>query len=105
MRINGTTYEPLRPDRNISGPGRGVSVPEGGDSRASDEGRAGVSAPTTASDSVSFSDIGRRLSAAQADTLDPDRVKELRERVMSGAYNSLEMVDQVARRILSSGDV
>jgi hypothetical protein len=103
MRIDGTTYEPLRPNRPVTGPGRDRPLGDKGEARATEEGRSGAS--SAASDQVQFSDVGRRLSAAQADSIDPDRVKELRERVMSGAYNSLEMVEQVARRILDSGDV
>lgn len=99
MRINGTTYEPIRPDR-------GTPLPAGGDARGG-EGTPSGAAPSTPSrsDSVQFSDIGRRLSASQADSMDPERVQQLRAKVMEGAYNSLDMVEQVARRVLSSGDV
>ena len=105
MRIDGTTYEPLRPNRTVTGPAREAPLGDRGDARVTEEGRSGTAAPSSPSDQVLFSDVGRRLSAAQADAIDPERVKELRERVMSGAYNSLEMVEQVARRILDSGDV
>jgi flagellar biosynthesis anti-sigma factor FlgM len=57
------------------------------------------------SDSVQISDEARRLSAEQKDSVDPERVSELRQKVLSGAYNSLDMVDQVARRILTRGDL
>jgi anti-sigma28 factor (negative regulator of flagellin synthesis) len=57
------------------------------------------------SDSVQFSDEARRLSAEQNAVVDPERVSELRQKVLSGAYNSLDMVDQVARRILTRGDL
>jgi negative regulator of flagellin synthesis FlgM len=57
------------------------------------------------SDSVQISDEARRLSAEQKDSVDPERVNELRQKVLSGAYNSLDMVDQVARRILTRGDL
>lgn len=60
-------------------------------------------------DKVQISDAGRAL-AAQAnggarETLTPERIAEVRERILSGAYNSLEVVDQVARKMLSSGDI
>jgi flagellar biosynthesis anti-sigma factor FlgM len=57
------------------------------------------------SDSVQISDEARRLSAEQKNSVDPERVNELRQKVLSGAYNSLDMVDQVARRILTRGDL
>lgn len=60
-------------------------------------------------DKVQISDAGRAL-AAQAnggtrETLTPERISEVRERILSGAYNSLEVVDQVARKMLASGDI
>jgi hypothetical protein len=36
---------------------------------------------------------------------DPERVAELRNKVLTGAYNTLDVVDQVARRILQRGDL
>lgn len=57
------------------------------------------------SDSVQISDAGRRLSAEAREALDPERVTELRQKVLSGAYNTLDVVDQVARRILTRGDL
>lgn len=61
-------------------------------------------------DRVEISDAGRALAAtdggsAKASELSPERVAELRQRVLSGAYNSLGVVDQVARRMLQAGDV
>ncbi|WP_353266867.1 flagellar biosynthesis anti-sigma factor FlgM [Gemmatimonas sp.] len=57
------------------------------------------------SDSVQISDEARRLNADQRDALNPERVAELRQKVLTGAYNSLDVVDQVARRILTRGDL
>ncbi len=57
------------------------------------------------SDSVSFSDAGRKLATEQRAELAPDRVAELRQKALSGAYNTLDIVDQVARRILTRGDL
>lgn len=57
------------------------------------------------SDSVEISEAGRRMNAQQREALDPERVAELRQKVLTGAYNSLDMVDQVARRILTRGDL
>ena len=62
-------------------------------------------------DAVQISDVGRALSGNDADAsseagaLDPRRADEIRSRVLSGAYNSVEMADQVARSILRSGDL
>lgn len=61
-------------------------------------------------DSVSISDTGRALSggaaaAKSAGSLTPERVTELRKKVLEGAYNSTHVVDAVAKRLLSSGDI
>lgn len=76
---------------------------------------AGASAPAAPAaprqDSVSISDAGRALSgdgasAAQAKSpLTPERIDALRKKVLEGAYNSTHVVDAVAKRLLSSGDV
>lgn len=34
-----------------------------------------------------------------------DRTREIKFKILEGAYDSLEAVDQLARRILSSGDM
>ena len=66
-------------------------------------------------DRVEISDAGRALAAKASDgpaasagaggEMSADRVTELRQRVLSGAYDSLAVVDQVARRMLQNGDV
>ncbi|HEU4630502.1 MAG TPA: flagellar biosynthesis anti-sigma factor FlgM [Gemmatimonadaceae bacterium] len=65
-------------------------------------------------DRVEISDAGRALSAQSAseaptapagDELSAERLTELRQRVLGGAYNSLEVVDQIARRMLQRGDL
>lgn len=57
------------------------------------------------SDSVQISAEARRMSVEQQDSLNPERVAELRQKVLNGAYNTLDVVDQVARRILTRGDL
>lgn len=60
------------------------------------------------SDKVQISDAGRALAARGADApggLDPARAASIRGRVLSGAYDTLEVVDSVARRLLDSGDL
>ena len=102
MRINGGIFDPLRPDR----------ATPGGDPAASRPGEQDSASATTGSkksDSVQISSAGRSLSdrvekEQQAD-LAPERVAELRNKVLTGAYNTLDVVDQVARRILSRGDL
>jgi hypothetical protein len=61
-------------------------------------------------DSVRISDAGRALAARETDRtvaagLDPVRASHIRNRVLSGAYDSLDVVDTVARRLLKSGDL
>jgi hypothetical protein len=58
-------------------------------------------------DSVVISDAGRAMSAqdTQVTDLDPRQEAVIRQRIVDGAYDSLEIVDQVARRILESGDL
>ena len=70
-----------------------------------------VSAPARV-DRVEISDAGRAMAAQGAGEgeaaraeLSPERLAELRQRVLSGAYDSLQVVDQVARRMLERGDV
>jgi hypothetical protein len=60
-----------------------------------------------AQDSVVISDAGRALSSKDSSVadLDPRHEAAIRQRIVDGAYDSLEIVDQVARRILESGDL
>ena len=60
------------------------------------------------SDKVSISDAGRALAAREGSepaAMDPARAERIRDRVLSGAYDTLEVVDAVARRLLASGDL
>lgn len=59
------------------------------------------------SDSVQISDAGRARAASDTAVsgLDPDRVAQIRKNILDGAYNSLDVVDAVAHRILASGDL
>ena len=58
-------------------------------------------------DAVQISDAGRALAArGNAEPgLTPERTAQIRQRVLDGAYNSLAVVDEVARRISRSGDL
>lgn len=97
MQINGSTFDPLRPDRTT--PGVTPAAPRPADLASPDSGAR--------SDLVEFSSAGRSMAGRiEGDRgFDLERVAELRTRVMSGAYNTLDIVDQVARRILARGDL
>jgi anti-sigma28 factor (negative regulator of flagellin synthesis) len=62
------------------------------------------------SDKVEISDAGRALAARDGKEttsksgLEPARADQIRGRILSGAYDTLEVVDTVARRLLDSGD-
>jgi hypothetical protein len=43
--------------------------------------------------------------ADATDVAEPARVERIRERVLSGAYNTFEVLDLLARRLLNSGDL
>jgi negative regulator of flagellin synthesis FlgM len=92
--------EPTRPSQLTDVPERAPLQPVG-------------PAPSTLdrSDRVEISDAGRALAARDRDPaqqstgLDPARAEQIRGRILSGAYDTLEVVDAVARRLLDSGDL
>jgi len=100
MKINGSIFDPLRPDR--AQPGLTPAEP-----RPADPASPPPASGAVKSDSVQFSSAGRSLAGRLQgdDAFDPERVAELRTKVLTGAYNTLDVVDQVARRILSRGDL
>lgn len=60
-------------------------------------------------DRVEISEAGRAMAmqqevAAEGETLTPERLAELRERIREGDYNQPEVAALVARRLLESGD-
>ncbi len=66
--------------------------------------------PARGADAVQISDAGLALAsdgakATATSSLDPARADQIRSKVLSGAYNSLEMADQVARAVIRSGDL
>ena len=104
MKINGSPYEPPRPVAPAAsptgGPGRNDSQPEPTGASSSRPSRT---------DSVEISSAGRALAGVESTeerstSLTPERLAELRQRVLEGAYNSVDLADQVARRILDRGD-
>jgi anti-sigma28 factor (negative regulator of flagellin synthesis) len=98
MRINGSNFDPIRPDRPATAP---ASPEKGRSTNSSSVQPSG--ADSARSDSVQISSAGRHLAASAE--LDPERTAELRTQVLTGAYNTLDIVDQVARRMLSRGDL
>lgn len=60
-------------------------------------------------DSVELSPAAQAMTTGATDqasaTLSPERLAEIRQRIQSGAYDSLAVVDEVARRILDRGDI
>jgi len=78
-------------------------------------GRPGPTQPIApigrAGDQVQISDAGRALAARETEStqgaaeLTSERVGEIRQRILEGAYNSMHVVDEVARRMLERGDI
>lgn len=104
MRIDSTRIDFLRTGQN--------QVVQGGGSDAAKKQGAQPVAPAQRSDRVQISDAGRALAAQQVDgaeqpraELSPERVAEIRQRILGGAYNSVEVVEEVARRMLERGDI
>jgi flagellar biosynthesis anti-sigma factor FlgM len=102
MRINGSIFDPLRPERATPAVNPAAARP-------TDPATQNSGATPVKSDSVQISDAARTMARrAEQDTkstFDPERVAELRTKVLTGAYNTLDVVDQVARRIISRGDL
>jgi hypothetical protein len=100
MRINEPNPEYLRSEqlKNVRGGA------EGGPKDAPQP-----TGPVTRTDKVQISDAGRALAANSvsepATELSPERTAEIRQRILHGAYDSLDVVDQVARRMLARGDI
>lgn len=94
MTINGDVTGGVRgiPERD-----QPVPVQAGRTSAASQS----VAAPRH--DGVDVSAEGRALSRGAA--LTPERIAEVRQRILRGAYDQASVVEAVARRILQSGDL
>jgi hypothetical protein len=81
---------------------RAVSDPSSVD-RTGTAGSASDAAPAGPRDSVELSAEG--LARAKDATLTDQRIAQIRQNVLQGAYDSSHVVDQVAKNILASGDV
>jgi negative regulator of flagellin synthesis FlgM len=103
MRISNTGADFIRSDqaREIQ-----RSTPDGVARQATQP-----AAPVTRSDKVEISDEARRLSrgadatSPSNNSLSPEKIAEYRQKILGGAYDSLEVVEQVARKMLTSGDI
>lgn len=104
IRNIGNPYGPGRPAP--AAPVKGVASPTTPPSP--DTAAPAKGAPAARNDSVQISAAGRALAGTQgvdSGTMSAERVAELRKKVLEGAYNSTQVVDQVAKRILGSGDL
>jgi hypothetical protein len=104
MQIYPKQTGPIGPDTTRS------SQPSDAPDRGSVQPLAPVPSSTSRSDKVQISDAGRALAARGDDTtkasgLDSSRTEQIRGRILSGAYDTLDVVDAVARRLLDSGDL
>ncbi len=96
MKINGKSFEQVRPT---------VQKPAGKAQEQAEQ-SSGAARPARG-DSVQISDAARALAGGEqvGGPLTPERTQELRRKVLEGAYNSLNVVDHVAKRIIERGDV
>ena len=97
MKINGGSNNPIRPDATRDER-----------SQASDKTKSNGAANRV--DKVEISDAGRAKAAERAEPTAANgsrqaRLQEIRERILRGAYDTDEVVGEVARRILERGDL
>ncbi len=98
MKIQGGNGGPQRPDRAREVTTQPVDPRE----------RRGARTPSQIEkyDRVEISDAGRAKASRTEPTPDsPERLNEIRRRVLAGAYDTDAVVGEVARRILDRGDV
>ena len=106
MRINSTGADFIRPDTTRE-------IQRSGEESAAKKVVSQPAASVERSDKVEISEAARQLAAsggaheasATRGELTPERVAAIREKILKGAYNSVEVVDQVARKMLASGDI
>ena len=107
MRINSTGADFIRPDQTREIQQRGA------DESAAKKAVSQPAVSVERRDKVEISEAARQLAAggsvheasAGSSALTPERVAAIREKILNGAYNSVEVVDQVARKMLASGDI
>jgi hypothetical protein len=98
---------PMRTEHETSGPGEAAGVREAAALRPRDE-----SADQVGGESVdSRADVPAELTVhahpadAEEATLSDEDIAAFRRRVADGFYNSRDVADEVARRMLRSGDI
>jgi anti-sigma28 factor (negative regulator of flagellin synthesis) len=93
MQVNAST--PAQAPSNVARESQEPAV--GADSR-----RANAGADTQ--DTVVISAAGRAKAAAAGQTLTPDRARALRQAILDGKLDSVDVLSNTARRILARGD-
>lgn len=91
MKINGGSNGPIRPDATR-------------DERLQAPNKTDSSSKPSRVDTVEISDAGRAKAADSAASRDA-RLQAIRERILRGAYDTDDVVAEVARRILDRGDL
>ena len=94
MKINGGSNGPIRPDAATSERGK-----------TADKTDQNATATKSRIDSVEISDAGRAKAAQSTREARSPRLQEIRDRILRGAYDTDEVVAEVARRILDRGDL
>lgn len=103
MKIDGGDSGPVRPGRPVEIAGQ---APDRGEGRARQKPRVNAHS-VERTDRVEISGAGRARAAALAPVPhdSPDRLAEVRRRLLTDAYNSDDVAGAVARRIVERGDV
>ncbi|HUQ80473.1 MAG TPA: hypothetical protein VM076_05035 [Gemmatimonadaceae bacterium] len=94
MKINGGDNGPIRPD--VATTERGKTV---------DKSDQNATATTSRTDSIEISDVGRARAAQGTREARSPRLQQIRDRILRGAYDTDEVVAEVARRILDRADL
>ena len=100
MRIDPSSIASIRSERPVPASADGQKSSTNAEPAGESRGARG--------DSVQISSAGQSLAGRSERVmgeLDDQRVSELRARVLGGAYDALDMVDEVARRILARGEL
>jgi negative regulator of flagellin synthesis FlgM len=107
MKISGNGADFIRPEQTRE-------IQRSADEGAAKNAGSGTAPKAERSDKVEISDVARQLAAGSngvgavsgaRSELSPERVAAIREKILKGAYNSVDVVDQVARKMLASGDI
>ena len=106
MRITSTGADFIRPNQTRE-------VQRGADESLAKKADSQPAAKGERNDKVEISEAARQLAATGGlsdassvrGELTPERVAAIREKILKGAYNSVDVVDQVARKMLASGDI